>query len=79
MADFVTTALASVEATLLVLYAKREKSMSQKDRAIVFADIERLETSRRGLLAEQARTAGTRPRIASIDLQTGPASSSEGE
>lgn len=79
MADFVTTALASIEATLRELYAKREQSLSQKDRAIVFADIERLQASRRGLLAEKARTAGTRPRIASIDLQTGPASSSEGE
>lgn len=78
MADFITTAITAIEATLLQLYAKKERSLSQKDRAIVFAQIKDLESSRKSYLAEQARTTGARPLCATVDLQS-CASADEGE
>jgi DNA-binding transcriptional regulator YiaG len=79
MADFDTTSIASIQTTLAELYLKLTKSMTQKDRAVTYANIKELREALQFHQASQARTLGTRPRVATIDLQTGPASSSEAE
>lgn len=70
VADFISTAIASIEATLLDLYQRRYKSISNKDRMMVNAEIATLMDQRKQLLAEQGRADGTRATLRSIDLAT---------
>ena len=78
MADFVSTALAAIEANLLNLYTMKYESLSQKDRTMRIARIAELESSRDKLISERDRWSGARPVCATIDLQT-PAAVAEEE
>lgn len=60
--------IATIETTLSQLYAKLNSSMSQKDRSFTVAKIGELENSLEFWERRLARSNGTRPSVASIDL-----------
>jgi hypothetical protein len=60
--------LAAIEATLLQLYTKLHRTLTQKDRSMVLQDISVLEKSRDYWSKQQSAADGTRPRLATIDL-----------